>query len=441
MGSRVRPGRASSLLAVIVRAAPRRLRLGQRTRSAVPTPGRMRRRGSSAPAGVAVAQQGPAPLSPTAAPAAGPEAARHRGRSGFLPYWSLEGAGQTIDTDLVDRPWLPASRPTATAASSARSRWRRAGGVGCVRRRLRSSSRRASRRPASRWSLVVQRLAGRRARPSAPVRCWVRDGHGRLASQHRRPRRRTGSRRREPRRRACTRSGSPSDYVALVRRCGPRSTRSTRARPHARGPSQPRGYDLAGLTGEGAADLAVIMGYEYRGGTRPPGSQAPLPTSPSGAWRPRWTRHSPRWHPATSCSSRCPGTGVAWSAAPPSRVPPRQRRRRRRPGLPHYADAVPLAAQWGRRYDARPGLGLGRLSRSPLHQLRGDVAAALVRRPRQLRGQARPRSRERPCGRRYLGAGQEGGRPEMWSALASARSSRRSMTHHPPARRPSSRER
>ena len=37
------------------------------------------------------------------------------------------------------------------------------------------------------------------------------------------------------------------------------------------------GYDLAGLTGEGAADRAIIMGYEYRGdGAATTGSQAPL---------------------------------------------------------------------------------------------------------------------------------------------------------------------
>ena len=37
------------------------------------------------------------------------------------------------------------------------------------------------------------------------------------------------------------------------------------------------GYDLAGLTAEGAADRAIIMGYEYRGdGAATTGSQAPL---------------------------------------------------------------------------------------------------------------------------------------------------------------------
>jgi len=112
------------------------------------------------------------------------------------------------------------------------------------------------------------------------------------------------------------------------------------------------GYDLAGLTGEGAADLAIIMGYNFRG----PGAQVAGPTAPL---------HDPESGdlataveaalaqvPGDRLALALPWYGVAWPTESEEQGSATiSGRGIDGPASPPYAEAVARAAETGRRYD------------------------------------------------------------------------------------------
>lgn len=113
------------------------------------------------------------------------------------------------------------------------------------------------------------------------------------------------------------------------------------------------GYDLAGLTADGAADLAVIMGYNFRtGSSGTTGATAPLHDA-SGSDLASSVAAALDVAPGDRLALGLPWYGMAWSAA--SDEPGAQTLDGSNvdgPASPAYAEAVDLAAQWGRRYDA-----------------------------------------------------------------------------------------
>jgi chitinase len=112
------------------------------------------------------------------------------------------------------------------------------------------------------------------------------------------------------------------------------------------------GYDLAGLTAEGAADLAVIMGYNFRtasSGTT--GSTAPLRAG-SGGDLASSVAAALEVAPADRLVLGLPWYGMAWSAASDEAgAETLKSDDAEGPASPPYSEALPLAAQWGRRYD------------------------------------------------------------------------------------------
>ncbi len=170
------------------------------------------------------------------------------------------------------------------------------------------------------------------------------------------------------------------------------------------------GYDLAGLTADGAADLAVIMGYEYRTeGAQVAGSTAPL-DDPEIRDIVATLDEALAQVPAEKLVLALPWFGAAWSTETdqaPLRDAERARHRRRRltvlrrgrrPGQPDRPSVRP-----------RAGLGLDGLPEPPVRHLPGHMAAGLVRRPRRLRRQGRSCARARPGGRGHLGPRPRGG--------------------------------
>jgi spore germination protein YaaH len=233
---------------------------------------------SAAPTAVVPPARTFVPLAPTATPLATPEPLDTE-VFGFLPYWSLEGSADAIDTDLVDTvAWfgveangdgrLVREKPDGGVPPGwegfQSDAWRdlqarlQADGVEVV--------------------LVVQRFGWSDGTAERTERLLEdRDSHDRLAKQITdlvTDRQLDGVNldvEPIPERLA-------EDYVALVRtvraaldEVDPELSLTLEVHPSL------DGYDLAALTADDAADRAIIMGYEYRGdGAEATGSQAPL---------------------------------------------------------------------------------------------------------------------------------------------------------------------
>lgn len=111
------------------------------------------------------------------------------------------------------------------------------------------------------------------------------------------------------------------------------------------------GYDLAALTADDAADLAVIMGYNYRtDGAATAGSTAPL-RDPSGSDLSTTVEAALEQVAADKLVLALPWYGKSWSTeSDEARAKTISGRDIDGPSDPYYARATDLAAQNGRRY-------------------------------------------------------------------------------------------
>jgi len=111
------------------------------------------------------------------------------------------------------------------------------------------------------------------------------------------------------------------------------------------------GYDLAGLTADGAADVAVIMGYNYRtDGADTAGSTAPLEDPASGDLVTS-VAEALAQVPGQELVLGLPWYGKAWSTeSDEARSPTLQGQGIDGAASPTFVEAVELATQSGRRY-------------------------------------------------------------------------------------------
>ena len=179
------------------------------------------------------------------------------------------------------------------------------------------------------------------------------------------------------------------------------------------------GYDLAGLTADDAADIAILMAYEYRGeGAGVAASISPL-TDPASEDISSTVEAALAQVGADKLVLGLPWYGRAWSTeAPSARSATRNGRDVEAPTTVSYDLAVEQAELFGRRYQPRAGVGLDGLPLEELCLLRERLATGLVRRPRQLRRQDRlPPSSRGLNGVGTWALGHEGGRDELWWTL------------------------
>jgi spore germination protein YaaH len=178
------------------------------------------------------------------------------------------------------------------------------------------------------------------------------------------------------------------------------------------------GYDLAGLTGEGAADLAVIMGYNLRtAGSGTTGSTAPLHDEASGDLATS-VAAALEVAPADRLVLGLPWFGMAWSAA--SDEPGAETLRGddvEGPASPPYAEAVPLAAQWGRRYDARQASAWVAYPDRRCSNCEATWRQLWYDDPDSFGAKVDHALANGLAGVGVWALGQEGGRDEMWTAL------------------------
>lgn len=114
-----------------------------------------------------------------------------------------------------------------------------------------------------------------------------------------------------------------------------------------------KGYDLAGLTADGAADLVVLMGYNYRtDASATVGSTAPLRDGSGTADLEATVREALSQAPGDKLALALPWFGRAWStASDKAGAAPVSGDGIDTPAAPTYAEAVAQAVITGRQWD------------------------------------------------------------------------------------------
>ena len=165
-----------------------------------------------------------------------------------------------------------------------------------------------------------------------------------------------------------------------------------------------RSFPLRRLVADGAADAAVLMGYEYRTpGSRVAGSVAPLRVKDGLDVR-ESVKLALEKAPAGTVILAMPWYGRAWSTRtdePDSRT--RQGERFIDPSTAFYRVSVPRAASAGREWDAKQGSAWSVYRSRACETCPRELAATLVRRRRQRAGQGRPRPAKGSARRGHLG--------------------------------------
>jgi spore germination protein YaaH len=180
-----------------------------------------------------------------------------------------------------------------------------------------------------------------------------------------------------------------------------------------------KGYDLAGLTAEGAADLVILMGYNYRTDTSATvGSTAPLRDSSGSADLETTVQGALTQAPADKLVLALPWFGRAWSSATDTAgAAPVSGDGIDTPATPTYAEAVAQAMLTGRQWhpeqaSAWTAYPTRQCSTCPAvwRQLWYDDADAFGAKMDLALGAGL-------AGVGVWALGQEGDRPELWWAL------------------------